>query len=163
MDPADPLDHPELAARLPRLFSPAWVDYANADVSFTVDPVPEESINRLHLVAVTEDDRVIVCASAEGWRFLPGGKREAGESLESLARREALEEAGLRLDGPPRVFCSHVAVSRDPAPYWPHFAHPTGYWAYALVPATRVTEPTSPADGEQITEVLALPGPDAAA
>lgn len=147
----------DLAARLPRLFTPSWVDYANCDVTFTLDPVPEELINRLHLVAVTAEQSVVVCADAHGLRFLPGGKREAGETLDSLARREALEEAGLRLDGPAEVFAAHVAVSREATPYWDHLAHPTGYWAYAIAPATRVAEPTSPDDGEQITEVLALP------
>lgn len=152
----------ELAARLPRLFAPSWVDYANCDVTFTVDPVPAESINRLHLVAVTADRSVVVCDSAEGWRFLPGGRREPGEDLEQLAQREAMEEAGLRLDGPVTVFAAHVAVSRNAGPYRDHFAHPTGYWAYASARATVVAEPTSPPDAEQITGVHALPPRDAA-
>lgn len=146
----------ELAARLPRLFQPSRVDYANCELTFTVEPVPEEAINRLHLLAVTGTGAVIVCESAEGWRFLPGGRREPGESVADLARREAIEEAGLRLDGPPVVFGSHVAVSGDPAPHRDHFAHPVGYWAYAHVPATVVAEPTSPSDAEQITGVHAL-------
>ncbi len=151
------MDDATLAARLPRLFAPSWVDYANCDITFTVDAVPAESINRLHLVAMTADGLVVVCESAEGWRFLPGGRREPGEDLEQLARREAMEEAGLRLDGPVTVFASHVAVSRESRPYRDHLAHPTGYWAYASAPATVVGEPTSPPDGEQITGVHALP------
>jgi 8-oxo-dGTP diphosphatase len=155
------MDHATLAARLPRLFAPNWVDYANCDVTFTLDPVPDEAINRLHLVAVTAEGEVVVCESADGLRFLPGGRREPGEDLDTLARREAMEEAGLRLDATPAVFASHVAVSRDAEPYRDHFAHPTGYWAYASAPATIVAEPTSPPDAEQITGVHALPAADA--
>jgi 8-oxo-dGTP diphosphatase len=147
----------ELAARLPRLFLPSRIDYANCEITFTVDPVPEEAINRLHLLAVTGEGEVVVCESVEGWRFLPGGRREPGESVDELAHREAMEEAGLRLDAPPVVFGAHVAVSDDPAPYRDHFAHPVGYWAYAHVPATIVAEPTSPPDAEQITGVHTLP------
>lgn len=155
------MDDATLAARLPRLFTPSWVDYANCDVTFTLEPVPEQAINRLHLLAVIGEGAVVVCESAEGWRFLPGGRREPGEDLETLARREAMEEAGLRLDAAPSVFASHVAVSRDAEPYRDHFAHPTGYWAYASAPATIVAEPTSPPDGEQITGVHALPPAEA--
>lgn len=151
----------ELADRLPRLFLPSRIDYANCEITFTVDPVPEEAINRLHLLAVTESGAVIVCESAEGWRFLPGGRREPGESVAELAEREAIEEAGLRLDGPPVVFGAHIAVSADPQPHRDHFAHPVGYWAYAHVPATIVAEPTSPPDAEQITGVHALPAAQA--
>ena len=156
------MDHATLSARLPRLFAPSRVEYANCDLTFTVDPVPEAEINRLHLLAVTAEGAVVVCESAEGWRFLPGGRREPGEDLETLARREAMEEAGLRLDAVPTVFASHVAVSRDAKPHRDHFAHPTGYWAYASAPATVVAEPTSPPDAEQITGVHSLPPREAA-
>ncbi|WP_152363877.1 NUDIX domain-containing protein [Microlunatus speluncae] len=157
------MDDATLAGRLPRLFAPSWVDYANCDLTFTVDPVPAELINRLHLVAVTADGSIVVCESVEGWRFLPGGRREPGEAVDQLAHREAMEEAGLRLDATPTVFASHVAVSREAKPYRDHFAHPTGYWAYASAPATVVAEPTMPPDGEQITAVHALPPEEAAA
>lgn len=155
------MDHTTLSAQLPRLFAPSRVEYANCDLTFTVDPVPEEAINRLHLLAVTSAGLVVVCESAEGWRFLPGGRREPGEDLTTLAEREAMEEAGLRLDAEPVVFGAHVAVSGDPQPHRDHFAHPTGYWAYAHVRATIVSAPTSPPDAEQITGVHTLP-PDAA-
>ncbi|GAB3758352.1 NUDIX domain-containing protein [Microlunatus parietis] len=147
----------ELAARLPRLFAPSRIDYANCEITFTVDPVPDDAINRLHLLAITADGGVVVCESVEGWRFLPGGRREPGESVDELAHREAMEEAGLRLDGPPVVFGAHVAVSGDPVPHRDHFAHPLGYWAYAHAPATVVAAPTSPPDAEQITGVHTLP------
>lgn len=153
----------ELATRLPRLFAPSRVEYANCDLTFTIDPVPEEAINRLHLLAVTSDGLVVVCESAEGWRFLPGGRREPGEDLTTLAEREAMEEAGLRLDATPVVFASHVAVSADAKPHRDHFAHPTGYWAYAGAPATVIADPTSPPDAEQITAVHCLPPHQAAA
>jgi 8-oxo-dGTP diphosphatase len=155
------MDHPTLSAQLPRLFTPSRVEYANCDLTFTVDPVPEEAINRLHLLAVTSAGLVVVCESAEGWRFLPGGRREPGEDLATLAEREAMEEAGLRLESTPTVFASHVAVSRDEKPHRDHFAHPIGYWAYASARAAIVADPTSPPDAEQITGVHTLPPAEA--
>lgn len=154
-------DPASLTTRLPRLFAPSRSEYANCDLTFTVGPVPSEMINRLHLVSVTGPGELVVCESAEGWRFLPGGRREPGEDIDTLARREAMEEAGLRLDGPIEVFSAHVAESRSAEPHREHFAHPVGYWAYASVPATIVAEPTSPPDAEQIVAVHALPWEEA--
>src|SRR6266516_2222600 len=100
--------------RFPDLFSDQYADYADAHLRFTTAA------------------EVIVCRSEAGWRFLPGGTREPGESLDDLARRELMEEAGARLISPPRYFAAHMADSQRPAPYRPHQPHPRAYWAYAV-------------------------------
>ncbi|GAA1035896.1 hypothetical protein GCM10009557_45160 [Virgisporangium ochraceum] len=156
-------DDARWAARFPGLFEPGEVDYADCALSFTTATVPDSLVARLHLVAVTAGERVIVCRSTQGWRFLPGGTREPGESLQALAEREVLKEAGARLTGPVRIFATHVADSRAAAPYLPHLPHPRSYWAYGAAPAELVGAPTMPPDGERIVEVLALPPADASA
>lgn len=151
------------AARYPRLFAPSRVYYANCDLHFTTGPVPEALVSRLHLVVTAHDGAVVVCRSVQGWRFLPGGTREPGESLVELARRELWEEAGARIGGGVELFGAHVADSREPGPYRPHLPHPRAYWAYAVTRADVVGPPANPADGEHVVEVLALPPDEAAA
>jgi 8-oxo-dGTP diphosphatase len=150
------------SARFPGLFQDQYAEYAGSRVGFTTVAVPEDLVSRLHLVAVTAAGTVIVCRDELGWRFLPGGTREPGESLGDLARRELMEEAGARLDGPPKYFAAHIADSLRPAPYRPHLPHPRGYWAYAVARAEVIADPVNPPDAEQVVEVLTL-APDRAA
>jgi 8-oxo-dGTP diphosphatase len=151
------------AARFPDLFRPRFEEYANADLTFHIGTPGDALVARIHLVALDEHGRVVVCRSVEGWRFLPGGTREPGESVTELVRRELREEAGATLVGEPApVFAYTFARSLSPAPYRPHLPHPEAAWAYAVARVTRVGEPTNPPDGESIVEVLALPPSEAA-
>lgn len=143
------------------LYGLTFVEYANAVVRYSTEPAPEPLVARLHLVARTPRERVLVCRSVQGWRFLPGGTREPGESLPQLARRELLEEAGAQPLGEVRPFSCFVVDHQGPAPYRPHQPYPRSYWLHAVVDAEVIGEPTSPADGEQITDVLELPPSDA--
>jgi len=149
--------------RFPRLLSQRYVDYADANVSFRLGTPPDELVNRLHLVAVTPLGEVLVCESDRGWRFLPGGTREPGETLPQLAARELIEEAGARLLEPPSVFGLFEVNAQGPAPYRAHLAHPQAAWAVGLARVEIVGPPTCPDDGEQITAVLRLSPEDAAA
>jgi 8-oxo-dGTP diphosphatase len=144
------------SSRSPRLFEDSYVDYAAARISYVEGTAPEDLVTRLHIVAVTEQAEVVVCRSAQGGRFLPGGTREAGESLRDLAKRELVEEAGAALSETLVHFSSHRADSEQDEPYRSHFPHPRAYWGYA-VGRVRVTGPPSnPPDGENVVEVLTL-------
>lgn len=58
---------------------------------------PDELITSVRCV-VLQDDCVLVLADADGiTHILPGGRREAGESLEATVRREVGEETNLRI------------------------------------------------------------------
>lgn len=148
-------------SRFPDLFAPTHIDYANADVVFRTADFPDELIARLHCVAADPQGRVIVCRTEE-WRFLPGGTREPGETLEETAARELLEEAGAKITSPLTIFGGQLATSGNPEPYRPHQPHPISCWAFAAATAEIIGPPQIPVDGEQVLEVLAL-DPDEAA
>jgi 8-oxo-dGTP diphosphatase len=150
-------------AGFPRLAGPRYVDYADADVTFRLGTPPDDLVNRLHLVAVTPLGEVLVCESDRGWRYLPGGTREPGETLPQLAARELVEEAGARLLEPASVFGYFEVSAQGPAPYRAHLAHPQAAWAVGLARVEIVGPPTCPEDGEQITAVRRLSPEDAAA
>jgi len=151
------------AARFPGLFRPRFEEYANADLEFRLGAPPDEEVARLHVVALDGEGLAVVCRSVEEWRFLPGGRREPGETLTQVARRELREEAGCGLAGDlGPVFAHQRATSRNDAPYRPHFTHPVSAWAYAVARVEVTGPPTNPEDGEAVVEVRRLP-PDAAA
>lgn len=144
------------------LFEPAFVHYADVDIVGSFEAVPQDLVHRVHLIASPEPGLVTVCRSAEGWRFLPGGRLEPGEALATAIERELREEAGCVPVGQARPFFSHIATSRRAAPYLPHVPHPTAWWIYATVPVRCVGAPTTPVGAEQVTEVLHLPVSEAA-
>lgn len=152
------------AARFPALFAPRHEAYANADLEFRLEAPADEDVVRLHLVALDPDGMVVVCRSIEGWRFLPGGRREEGESLPETARRELREEAGCELvDGPDRIFAHQRATSHNAEPHHAHFPHPVSAWGYAVARVELDGPPTIPEGGEHVVEVLRLPPAEAAA
>jgi len=151
------------AARYPMLFAPRYEEYANADLEFRLGAPPDDLVSRFHLVALDPAGLVVVCRSVEGWRFLPGGRREEGESLAETARRELREEAGCELvGGPDPVFAHQRATSYNPELHHPHFPHPVAAWAYAVARVEQTGPPTVPEGGEQVVEVLTLAPAEAA-
>jgi 8-oxo-dGTP diphosphatase len=151
------------ADRFPGLWGLDFQPYANADLAFRLGAPDDDLVTRLHLVAQVPDGRVVVCRSVEEWRFLPGGRREPGESLSETAARELREEAGCELRAPIEVFAHQEVHSRDPAPHRPHFPHPHSAWAFASARVQQTGHPTNPADGEAVVEVRTLPVAEAAA
>ena len=149
--------------RFPGLWGLDFQPYANADLTFHLGAPDDALVTRLHLVAQVPDGRVVVCRSDLGWRFLPGGRREPGESLTALAARELREEAGCELRSEIEVFAHQEVRSRNPAPHHPHFPHPLSDWAFATAEVERTGPPTNPPDGEAVVEVAVLPVAEAAA
>jgi 8-oxo-dGTP diphosphatase len=153
----------DVPAELAHLFDRRYVAYADADVVGSLAEPPAELVHRVHVVAVTDAGEVIVCASEEGWRFLPGGRLESGEDLDAAIDRELMEEAGAVRTGPSRIFFSEVATYRPATPYKAGTPHPIAWWVFAVVPAKVVGDPVIPdGDAERFTAVHAL-SPDAAA
>jgi len=148
--------------RFPELFRERHVAYADCTIRYRTGPPDPDLVSRLHLVAITPENQVVVCRSEQGWRFLPGGTREPGESLEELGRRELREEAGAALTGELHCFSAHIADSNRRAPYRPHLPHPRTHWAYAVAEVRLTGDPTNPSDGETVVEVLTLTPADAA-
>ncbi|WP_151083281.1 NUDIX domain-containing protein [Nocardioides cynanchi] len=147
------MDDSAWAGRFPALWGLDFQPYANADLRFRLGVPDDALVTRLHLVAQVADGRVVVCRSAEGWRFLPGGRREAGESLTELAARELREEAGCALVGEIEVFAYQDVRSRNAEPHQEHFPHPRSAWAFATAQVEHVGPPTNPSDGEVVVEV----------
>lgn len=151
------------ASRFPDLFGSRFEEYADADLEFHLGEPPDELVTRLHLVAVDAAGRVVVCRSVEEWRFLPGGRREEGESLRTTAERELLEEAGCAVVGEPgAIFAYQLARSQRAEPHHAHFPHPVSAWAYAVARVEVTGPPTIPDDGEAVVEVRLLPHAEAA-
>src|SRR3954464_9312883 len=146
------------AARFPVLFRPRFEGYADADLEFRLGAPPDHEVSRLHLVALDGDGLVVVCRSVEEWRFLPGGRREPGETVAETARRELREEAGCTLLGDlGPVFAHQRATSRSAAPFRAHVSHPVSAWAYAVARVEVSGPPTNPEDVESVVEVRRLP------
>ena len=150
------------AERFPDLFAPGFWEWGELDVQFTVEEPPDELISNVHVVART-DGGIVVCGNDLGWRFLPGGTREPGETIEDLVHRELVEEAGARVTSKLTWLGGHRALHRRPAPYRPHLPHPVSFWANVVADVVLEGPPTNPDDGEQVTEVLVLPPEEAAA
>ena len=149
------------AEQFPDFYAPGYWGWGELDVQYSTEQPPDELIGNAHIVGRT-DGGIVVCQNDLGWRFLPGGTREPGETIEQLVEREVLEEAGARITGPLTWLGAHRGDHRRPAPYRPHLPHPLSYWANMVADVVIDQPPTNPDDGEQVTQVLVLPPSEAA-
>jgi 8-oxo-dGTP diphosphatase len=145
----------DLATRYPRLFAPQRWEWGGIDAKFsTAHPTPE-LVTNVHVVGFI-GERIVVCRDARGFWFLPGGTREPAESIERCTDRELREEAGARLAGPLQWLGAHYCVSDRPAPHRSHQPHPEKAWLWTTADVVLCSQPTNPADGEQVLEVRAV-------
>ncbi|WP_263106061.1 NUDIX hydrolase [Kitasatospora sp. DSM 101779] len=149
-----------LAARFPHLHAPQRWAWGGIDAQFSTELPPDELITNIHVVGFTEGG-VVLCRDARGHWFLPGGTREAAESVESCLVRELREEAGARLLSPPVWIGAHHAVTDAPEPYRPWQPHPEKAWLWGWAEVVVDSLPTNPDDGEQVVEVRAMPAEEA--
>lgn len=70
---------------------------------------------------ILADGHVLLMSNPGGDHILPGGRREAGESLEASLRREVREETGLDLDAFERIATMHF---RHTTPKPPLYRYP---------------------------------------
>ncbi|MVU82715.1 NUDIX domain-containing protein [Nocardia sp. ET3-3] len=145
-----------LADRYPLLHTPARWEWGGLDVQFSTDLPPDDLVTNIHVVCFIGDDIVLCRDDRDHW-ILPGGTREAGESIESCVIRELAEEAGAELSGPIHPFGAHYATTDRPTPYRPWQPHPHKAWLWCTADVILTGQPTNPADAEQILEVRSFP------
>jgi ADP-ribose pyrophosphatase YjhB (NUDIX family) len=81
------------------------------------DLPPPELITSARAVVLAADG-VLVVRDPTGVHVLPGGRREAGETLEQTVRREVLEETGWVIDSPRLLGVKHFRhLGPKPAGY----------------------------------------------
>ncbi|MFI9272294.1 NUDIX domain-containing protein [Kitasatospora sp. NPDC052896] len=142
--------------RFPALFAPQRWEWGGMDAQFSTELPPDGLITNIHLAGFT-GDLLVLCRDSRGHWFLPGGTREAGESIGSCLDRELREEAGARLLGPASWIGAHRCVTDHPEPYRPWQPHPEKAWLWGWAEVVVDSAPTNPADGEQVEEVRAMP------
>jgi 8-oxo-dGTP diphosphatase len=147
--------------RFPLLHAPQRWEWGGMDAAFAVEPPADELVTNIHVVGFTGEGRVVVCRDDRDHWFLPGGTREAGETILACVDRELREEAGARLAGPLRWVGAHRCVSDRLVPYRPWQPHPVKAWLWGAAEVVIDSAPTCPADGEQVVEVRAAALPEA--
>ncbi len=88
---------------------------------------PRQLVTQVLGLCFTADGRIVLVATADGSRTLPGGPPEPGETLEAALDRELREEACARL-----VACAYLGSQRveDPArPDGPARYYQARFWA----------------------------------
>jgi 8-oxo-dGTP diphosphatase len=146
----------ELAARFPRLYRREKWKWAAAHVTFSATPPEDALVTNIHVVGFAGED-VVVCRTARGPWFLPGGTREPGESIEQCAARELVEEAGATILGPLRWIGAHYCASYRAKPTRPGSPHPLRAILWCAADLSVDAAPTNPPDGEQVAEVRTVP------
>ncbi|WP_328400436.1 NUDIX hydrolase [Nocardia sp. NBC_00403] len=149
-----------LADRYPLLHTPTRWEWGGLDVQFSTDPPPDGLVTNIHVVCFVGNEIVLCRDDRDVW-LVPGGTREAGESIDECMRRELREEAGARPVGSVRWLGAHYATSDHPAPYRDWQPHPHKAWLWCAADVVLESAPSNPDDAENIIEVCAFPIPEA--
>ena len=90
--------------------------------------IPEVLISSVRSVVLRRGQVVVIRERSGENHVTPGGRREAGEGIETTARREVLEECGWHIDRLRPIGCFHI-VPLDTAPppnfqyFWGEMIH----------------------------------------
>ncbi|WP_405137372.1 NUDIX hydrolase [Nocardia sp. NBC_01388] len=144
-----------LADRYPLLHTPARWEWGGLDVQFSTELPADELVTNIHVICFV-GDRIVLCRDDRDVWIVPGGTREASESVLECVIRELREEAGAELAGPMQWIGAHHAVTDRPAPYRPWQPHPRKAWLWCTADVVLTGSPANPVDAEQILEVRAL-------
>ncbi|MEV0292034.1 NUDIX domain-containing protein [Nocardia sp. NPDC050710] len=149
-----------LADRYPLLHTPVRWEWGGLDVQFSTELPADELVTNIHVVCFV-GARIVLCRDDRDIWLVPGGTREAGESIDDCIRRELEEEAGARPVGPIRWIGAHHGISDRPAPYREWQPHPRKAFLWCTADVVLDSAPTNPADAEQILEVRTFPAEEA--
>ncbi|MET7771066.1 NUDIX domain-containing protein [Nocardia sp. NPDC005366] len=144
-----------LAERYPLLHTPARWEWGGLDVRFSTELPPDELVTNIHVVCFLGDE-IVLCRDDRDIWLVPGGTREANETIDECVRRELLEEAGARTVGPVRWIGAHHGISDHPRPYRDWQPHPRKAFLWCTADVVLDSAPTNPDDAEQIQEVRAF-------
>jgi len=93
--------------------------------SYLADDAPPSSYIVSARSLVLRGGDVLTMRNADGWHILPGGRREAGETVEQTVRRELLEESGIHIEGLiPLGFIHFHHLTPKPVGYPRDFLYP---------------------------------------
>lgn len=148
-------------AQFPELFSRsafAWGGMGDhrLQIEFTLDEPSDELVANVKIIG-RADGGIVVCATDRGWRMIPGGTREPGETIAETAGRELREESGGTITGPIVTVGALRVDASNTQPYRPHLPYPISYWLYVAADVVLDERPTNPADGENVVDVSTLP------
>jgi 8-oxo-dGTP diphosphatase len=102
---------PNLFARAP--FEWGGVAAGGLEIQFSLEPPPDELVSNVKIIGRAAGG-VVVCKSDQGWRFLPGGTREADVDLQGRPTNPADGEAVIEvLTLPPLEAVDYLAGFDD--------------------------------------------------
>lgn len=89
--------------------------------SYLIDVLPPLELVTSVRAVVLRGDQVLVARDPDMTHILPGGRREANETIEQTLRREVLEETGWTITTPQLIGVAHFTIF---APKPPDYVYP---------------------------------------